>query len=568
MSSDQSKGGAPDLREHSRRLTSPGSIGPRAMLRALGLDDDDMKRPIVGIANTWSGAMPCNAHLRDLAQEVAAGIREAGGTPLEINTVSVSDGVLARGGASLISREVIADSIELAATAYAFDAMVTIGACDKTNPGCVMGMMRMNIPAVHLYGGSTRPGCFGGKDVSIQSLAEAAGEHAAGNLSDEELAEIERVAIPERGSCAGMFTANTMASVIESLGLTVTNSAAPPAISADRTAIARQSGIAVMDALRAGTRPRDVLTVQAIENGIATAAAIGGSTNAILHLLAIATEAGVELNIDRFGEVSDRTPRIGDFTPSGKYVMADLHRVGGLPVVLRELIGAGVLHPDARGVDGKTLAERVGAQPLPEDQDVVTPAATPVEATGGWIILRGNLAPEGSVLKAPGTKVHQHRGTAKVYEGEREAYRAVIAGEVVSGDTVIIRYEGPIGGPGMSETSRVTAAIVGKGFKDTVALITDGRFSGISHGIAVGHVAPEAAVGGPIALVRTGDAIDIDLDARTITLEVSDEELAQRRAEWSAPEPKDSGGLFAKYAKTVGSASRGAVTTTARIGAR
>lgn len=554
-----------DLREHSRILTSPGSVGPRTMLRALGLTDEDMARPIIGIANTWSGAMPCNAHLRELADEVAAGIRQAGGTPLEINTVSVSDGVLARGGASLISREVIADSIELAATAYAFDAMVTIGACDKTNPGCVMAMMRVNIPAVHLYGGSTPPGCFKGKDVSIQSVAEAAGQHAAGNLSDEDLAEIERVAVPELGSCAGMFTANTMASVIEALGLTAPNCAAAPSISDERRVIAHQTGTVVMHALRAGIKPRDVLTPEALENGIATAAAIGGSTNAILHLLAIASEAGVELDIDTFGEVSDRTPRIGDFTPSGKYVMADLHRIGGLPVVLRELISAGVLHPQARGVDGRTLAERAGGQPLPAEQDVVTTAAEPVEKTGGWIILRGNLAPEGSVLKAPGTKVRRHVGRARVFEGERLAYRAVIAGEVVEGDTVVIRYEGPVGGPGMSETARVTAAIVGKGLKDTVALITDGRFSGISHGIAIGHVAPEAAAGGLIGLVADGDRIEIDLDARTIRLDVDDEELERRRAAWVAPQPKDSGGVFAKYAATVGSASRGAVTTATRV---
>lgn len=555
---------ARDLRERSRILTSPRSVGPRTMLRALGLTEEDMARPIVGIANTWSGAMPCNAHLRELADDVAAGIREAGGTPLEINTVSVSDGILARGGASLISREVIADSIELAATAYAFDAMVTIGACDKTNPGCVMAMMRVNIPAVHLYGGSTPPGCFQGRDVSIQSVAEAAGQHAAGRLSDADLAEIERVAVPEKGSCAGMFTANTMASVIEALGLTAANSAAPPSISAERRSVAHRSGVVAMQALQAGITPRDVLTTQALENGIATAAAIGGSTNAILHLLAIAAEAGVELDIDTFGEVSDRTPRIGDFTPSGKYVMADLHRVGGLPVVLRELIAADVLHPDARGVDGQTLAERAGVEPLPAGQDVVTPAADPVEATGGWIILRGNLAPEGSVLKAPGTKVRRHVGRARVFESERAAYQAVIAGDVVEGDTVVIRYEGPVGGPGMSETARVTAAIVGKGFKDTVALITDGRFSGISHGIAIGHVAPEAAVGGPIGLVQDDDRIEIDLDERVIRLVVEPDELQRRRAAWVPPEPKDTGGVFAKYAATVGSASRGAVTTATR----
>ncbi len=562
---DEHTGGAP--RPRSAALTDPRNVGARSMLRALGLTDDDLQRPIVGIANTWSGAMPCNFHLRDLARRVADGIRDAGGTSVEVNTVSISDGVLARGGASLISRELIADSIELAATAYAFDAMVTVGACDKTNPGCVMGMMRMNIPAVHLYGGSTPPGCYRGDDVSIQSVAEAVGELAAGKIGADDLAELERVAVPHVGSCAGMFTANTMGAVIETLGLTAANSSSAPSISDRRAEIAYESGRLVMHALRSGIRPRDVLSDQALENGIAAAAAIGGSTNAILHLLAIAHEAGRDLAIDAFGEVSDRTPRIGNFTPSGRYVMADLDRVGGLPVVLRELLRAGLLHGGARGVDGKTMAERLGDGGLPTGQDVVAPAFAPIDATGGWLILRGNLAPEGAVLKLPGTTVRSHRGRARVFDSEPAAYRAVIAGDVVPGDTVVIRYEGPVGGPGMSETARVTAAIIGQGLGESVALITDGRFSGISHGVAIGHVAPEAAIGGTIALVEDGDPVDIDLTARSVVLLVEDDVLARRRARWAAPPAKDRGGVFAKYAASVGSAASGAVTTATATGA-
>ncbi|PRZ44134.1 dihydroxy-acid dehydratase [Antricoccus suffuscus] len=546
---------------HSGILTAPGRWAPRAMLRGAGFDSDDLAKPIVGIANTWSGAMPCNFHLRDLGEDVARGVRDAGGTPMEINTVAVSDGVLARGGASLISRDVIADSIELAATAYAFDAMVAIGACDKTNPGCVMALARVNIPAVYLYGGSVLPGRFHDRDVSIQTIAEAAGELAAGKATREDLDELERTAIPGPGSCAGMFTANTMGSAIEALGITAANVASAPASSDRRREMAYESGKLAVEALRRGVTPRDLITSESLHNAMTVVASMGGSTNAVLHLLAIAAEAGVELDIDEFQAVSDHTPHIGDFTPSGRYLMADLERIGGLPVVMRELLDAGLLAGDAPTVDGRTLAERLDGVSRPDGQDVVVPASAPLDPTGGWIILRGDLAPEGSVLKATGTTVRRHVGRARVFDSESAAYKAVQGGQIEAGDTIVVRYEGPVGGPGMSETARTTAAVVGRGLKDTVALITDGRFSGISHGIVIGHVAPEAAVGGPIALVQDGDIVTVDLDARRIDLDVTESELEVRRNLWRAPKPDYPMSVFAKYARTVSSASRGAVTS-------
>jgi len=531
------------------------------MLRGAGFDSDDLAKPVIGIANTWSGAMPCNFHLRDLGQDVARGIRDAGGTPMEINTVAISDGVLAQGGASLISRDVIADSIELAATAYAFDGMVAIGACDKTNPGCVMAMARVNIPAVYLYGGSVLPGRFRGRDVSIQTIAEAAGELAAGKATRADLDELERCAVTGPGSCAGMFTANTMGSAIEALGITAANVASAPASSDRRREVAYQSGVLAVEALRRGTTPRDIITPVSVRNAIAVVASMGGSTNAVLHMLAIAAEAGIELDIDEFQAISDRTPHIGDFTPSGRYLMADLERVGGLPVIMRQLLDAGLLDGAAPTVDGRTLADRLDGVALPSGQDVVVPVSAPLDPTGGWVILRGDLAPEGSVLKATGTTVRRHVGRARVFDSESAAYRAVQSGQIQAGDTMVVRYEGPVGGPGMSETARTTAAVVGRGLKDSVALITDGRFSGISHGIVIGHVAPEAAVGGPIALVRDGDMVTVDLDARRIDLDVPEEELAARRAAWRAPEPEYRLSVYAKYARTVSSASKGAITT-------
>lgn len=545
----------------SSALTRPGSFGPRAMLRAAGLRTEDFDKPVIGIANTWSGAMPCNFHLRELGQRVADGVRAAGGVALEINTVAVSDAVLAVGGASLISRELIADSIELAARAYAFDGMVAIGACDKTNPGCAMAMARLNIPSVYLYGGSIAPGRFRGKDVTIQHLAEMAGALAAGIASREDMEEMEAVALPGPGACGGMFTANTMGTAIEALGLTIANATGAPAVSAERRDLAYETGVLAVETLKRNILPRDVITKASLRNAIAVVAAMGGSTNAVLHLIAIAREAGVDLRLDAFQEVSDRTPHLGDFTPSGKYNMSDLHRAGGVPVVLRALLDGGLLDADALTVDGRTIGQRLEGTSFPKAQDVVAPVSAPLHPTGGWVVLRGDLAPEGAVLKATGTELRRHVGRARVFDSEPSAYAAILENRVVAGDTIVIRYEGPVGGPGMSETARVTAAVVGQGLKNTVALVTDGRFSGISHGLAVGHVCPEAALGGPLALVEDGDTIVIDLDARRIDIDVSAEALEARRARWSPPPRKQSSSVFAKYARAVGPASEGAVTS-------
>lgn len=536
---------------------------PRAMLRGTGLTDADLSKPLIGIASTWSGAMPCNFHFRDLAEAVAEGVREAGGTPLEVNTVAISDGILARGGASLISREVIADSIELAAQAYGFDAMVTIGGCDKTNPACVMAMARLNIPSVYLYGGTSLPGKFQGRDVSIQDLAEAMGGRAAGTTTSDEVASLERAVCPGPGTCAGMFTANTMAAAIETIGLSAANGASAPAGSVARRELATESGRLAVELLQKDIRPRDVITSASVRAAISVAAALGGSTNAILHLLAIAGEADVPLDIDAFQEVSELTPKIADLAPSGRYLMADLHRVGGVPVVIKQLLDAGVVDGSTVTVDGRTLAARVLGAGVP-DGAVVSPFDAPFDPTSGWHILYGSLSPEGSVLKATGTKIRNHVGRARVFESEPEAYAAIGRNEIVAGDTVVIRNEGPVGGPGMRETARVTAAIVGAGLKETVGLVTDGRFSGLSHGLVVGHVSPEAAVGGPIAAVRDGDEIEIDIDRRVVDLKVSDQEIRARLAEYVSRSVDHESSVFSKYAQLVSSASTGALTRARR----
>lgn len=551
------------LNERSSALTTgQKAAGPRAMLRGAGLDDEALSRPIVGIATTWSGAMPCNLHFRELAVHVAAGIRAAGGTPLEFGTVAVSDGILLRGGASLISREVIADSIELAAQAYGFDALVTIGGCDKTGPGCVMAMARLNVPAVHLYGGSSRPGRFEGRDVSIQDLAEAIGGRATGTVSSETLDGLERAACPGAGTCAGMFTANTMAAAIEALGLTVAGGATPAADSAERTQIAFATGELAVQALRSGLTPRDILTVAALRNAIAVASAVGGSTNAVLHFLAIAGEAGADLTLEDFQQISDKTPKIANLAPSGKYLMVDLHDVGGVPVLQRELLAADLIDASPRTVDGRSIGERLADVPRPDPskQPVLSTAAEPFSTTSGWSILYGSLCPEGSVLKSTGTNLRHHVGTARVFESEPDAYPAITSNQIHEGDTIVIRNEGPVGGPGMRETARVTAALIGAGLKETVALLTDGRFSGLSHGLVVGHVSPEAAVGGPLAAVQDGDRIEIDLERRTVDLVVPAEELARRIATYRPPDGDPPSSIFAKYARTVTSASRGART--------
>ncbi|WP_283095614.1 dihydroxy-acid dehydratase [Nocardioides alcanivorans] len=554
-----------ELRARSKALTEEGRWGARAMLRGLGLSDQDFDRPIVGIANTWSGAMPCNNHLRQVAVDVAAGVRAAGGTPLEVNTIAVSDAVLARGGASLVSREVIADSIELAAEAYAFDALVTIAACDKTNSGAALGMVRTDIPSVYLFGGTMARGVCESRDVSIQDMAEAVGKYSAGEMSLDQMRAMERAVCPGSGACTGMYTASTMATALEVLGFAVPGMSSIPAVSEQRSRASYDTGVLAMEALRTGTTPRRLVSRASLLNAIAVTAALGGSTNLVLHLMAIAREAGVELELEDFHRISAATPRIGDFLPSGRHFMEDLGTAGGVPAVMRALLGAGLLNGEVPTADGRTLAEHLRHVALPSaGQTVVAHTDRPLAPSSGWSIFYGDLAPEGAVLKATGTDAPPFEGPAVVFESEHEAYLGVQAGAVTSGDVVVIRNEGPVGGPGMAETSKTTAAIVGRGHLDDVALLTDGRFSGITHGYAIGHIAPEAAVGGPLALVMTGDRITIDPAERRIDIDVPVVEWTRRRESWKAPESTASSSVFAKYAALVGSASDGAVTRSAR----
>ncbi|HEX6988964.1 MAG TPA: dihydroxy-acid dehydratase [Bacillota bacterium] len=532
------------------------------MFRATGLGDEDLARPLVGIANTWTEAQPCNYHLRELAEHVKRGVRDAGGTPLEFNSVAVNDAIgMGHEGmkASLVSRELIADSIELAAAGYAFDAIVALGACDKTIPGSILGMVRTNLPSIFLYGGSILPGEHRGRAVTIQDVFEAVGAVSRGRMDEDELRELECAACPGAGACGGMFTANTMASVVEALGLMLPGGAAAPALSDERREIAYETGRAIMRVLDLGLTPRSILTPGAFDNAIAVAAAMGGSTNVVLHLPAIAFEAGLELPLDRFDAISGRTPHLADLKPSGRYVMSDLHRVGGVPVVMKLLADAGLLDLDLPGVTGRPLGEHLAGVRYPEGQDVVFPLDRPLHATGGYAVLRGNLAPDGAVLKVTGAGRRRLVGPARVFESEEEAFEAVTGGGVGPGDVVVVRNEGPRGGPGMREMLAITAAIVGEGLKDEVALVTDGRFSGATHGLMIGHVAPEAAVGGPIALVADGDRIEIDVDARRLHLAVPDDELRRRRAAWTPRPPRYRHGVFAKYASLVSSAATGAV---------
>jgi dihydroxy-acid dehydratase len=555
-------------KERSRFITDGPEHAPqRAMLRAIGLKDSDFAKPLVGIANTWSGAQPCNYNFRDLAEKVKQGVSDAGGTPLEFNTVAVNDAIaMGHEGmkAVLVSREVIADSIELAAYGYEFDAMVAIGGCDKTQPGCAIAMARLNIPSVFLYGGSIPAGEWRGRSVTIQDVFEAVGSVSKGTMTPGELAELERAACPTFGSCGGMFTANTMASALEAMGLTVPNCAAPVAPSPTRAQKGYDSGVAVMKALNAGVRPRQILTREAFENAISVVAAMGGSTNAVLHLLAIAFEAGVELSLDDFERVGSGIPELADLRPAGKYVMGDIDRIGGLPVVMRLLLDGGMLHGDCRTVTGETLKDRLLNVSIPAGQDVVHTLQEPVRSSGGFAILRGNLAMEGAVLKLTGTGRLFHSGPARVYDREEDAFQALMENRVHSGDVVVVRYEGPKGGPGMREMLAVTAALVGQGMKESCALVTDGRFSGATQGLMVGHVSPEAAVGGPIALLRDGDRITVDVEARRLSVDLSDAELQKRRDEWRPPVPRYEHGVFAKYAQLVSSASSGAVCTSRR----
>jgi dihydroxy-acid dehydratase len=535
----------------------------RAMLKAIGFTDADLKKPIIGVANTWIETMPCNYNLRELATHVKAGIREAGGTPMEFNTIAISDGVtMGTEGmkASLVSRDLIADSIELVGRGHMFDGIIALVACDKTIPGAAMALLRLNVPGVVLYGGSILPGHYNGRDLTIQDVFEAVGSRAAGHISEEEFVAIENLACPGAGACGGQYTANTMATVMEMIGLSPMNSAAVPQVDARKHQVSFRAGQVVMDAVKANRRPRDIATRQAFENAIAAVAATGGSTNAVLHLLALAHEAGVELSIDDFQTISARTPLLVDLKPAGKFVAADVDKAGGWGVVAQRLSQGGYAHGGALTVTGRTFAEEAADAKETPGQPVIHPLSNPIKASGGLVILKGNLAPEGGVIKVTGIERKSHRGPARVFDSEEAAMSAVTGGQIKAGDVLVIRYEGPRGGPGMREMLGVTSAIVGVGLSESVALLTDGRFSGATRGFMVGHIAPEAAAGGVIAAVREGDSILLDIEHRKIELEIPAEELASRLKAWKAPELKYKTGVFRKYVDSVGSAAQGAVT--------
>ena len=541
----------------------PDRAAARAYMKGIGFGDDALSRPTIGIANTWTEAMPCNFHLRGLAEHVKEGVRAAGGTPMEFNTVAISDGItMGTQGmkTSLVSREVIADSIELMARGYQFDAVVALGACDKTLPGCVMALTRLDVPSLLLYGGSIAPGRWHGRDVTILDVFEAIGAHAAGEMSDEDLHELEGVASPGAGACGGQFTANTMACAFEAMGISPGGSAMVPAEDDEKGTVAEKIGELVMRVLAEDLRPSKVITRDSLENAIACACASGGSTNVVLHLLAVAREAGIELSIDDFERISRATSLLADLKPGGRFVATDLYRAGGVPLILKRLAEAGTLHEDAITVSGRTIGEEAAAAHEAGGQEVVRPLADPLKVEGGLAILRGNLAPEGAVVKLAGTERTKQVGPARVFESEEECFRAVKDQQIRPGDIVVIRNEGPAGGPGMREMLQVTAAIVGEGLGEEVALLTDGRFSGATRGLMAGHVAPEAVKGGPIAAVREGDEISFDVEARRLDVDLSDEEIAARVAEYTSPEPGYRSGVMAKYAATVSSASQGAVT--------
>jgi dihydroxy-acid dehydratase len=553
-----------NLKHQSHTITDGRDrAGARAMYKAIGFTDADLAKPIVGIANTWIETMPCNYHLRELAEKVKAGVRAAGGTPMEFNTIAISDGVtMGTEGmkASLVSREVVADSIELVGRGHMFDAMVALVGCDKTIPGGAMALIRLNVPSVLLYGGSIAAGRFQGRDVTIVDVYEGVGANAAGLMTDAELKELEDVACPGAGACGGQFTANTMSTVMEFIGLSPMGANSVPALDPQKDEVAYQCGQIVMDLLKRGVKPLDILTRKAFENAIASVAASGGSTNAVLHLLAMAREANVPLTIDDFDAISSRTPIIADLKPGGRYVAVDVHRAGGIPLIAKKLLEAGLIDGSQMTPTGKTIAEEVAHVRETPGQDVVRPVSDPVKKTGGLVILKGNLAPEGCVIKVAGVARTYHRGPARVFDCEEDAMRAVTAKSIKAGDVVVIRYEGPRGGPGMREMLGVTGAIVGEGLGESVALLTDGRFSGGTHGLMAGHVAPEAARGGPIAAVADGDTVVVDIEKRRLDVEISDAEIQKRLANWRAPEPHYKRGVFSKYAELVSSASEGAVT--------
>jgi dihydroxy-acid dehydratase len=557
-----------DVKHRSRALTDgPERAAARSYLHGIGYSAEDLAKPIVGVAHSWIETMPCNFNNRVLAAKVKEGIRAAGGTPMELNTIAISDGItMGTAGmrASLVSRELIADSIELVASAHCFDALVCVSGCDKTIPGTVMALARLDIPGLMLYGGSIRPGRFHGQDVTIQQVFEAVGQFAAGRITESELHELEEVASPGAGACGGQFTANTMAMAFEVLGISPAGSAMVPAEDGRKLEVARECGELAMDVLRRGLRPSAVITRAALENAIAAVATSGGSTNGVLHLLAVAREMGVPLEIDEFDGISERTPLLCDLQPGGRYVATDLYEAGGVPLVLKRMAEAGALNGEAVTVTGRTIGQEAAAAQETPGQQVVRPIADPLKARGGFAILRGNVAPEGCVVKLAGHERRRHVGPARVFDGEEAAMAAVLARKIAGGDVVVIRGEGPAGGPGMREMLSVTAAIVGEGLGESVALITDGRFSGATHGFMAAHIAPEAVRGGPIGALRDGDELCIDVDARRIDVALSTEEIAQRLRSYTPP--ADSTGArppvevaIQKYAKLVGSASEGAV---------
>src|SRR3954462_9827603 len=542
------------------------------MLKAIGFTDDDLARPIIGVSTTWIETMPCNLNQRALAQSVKAGIREAGGTPMEFNTISVSDGVsMGTEGmrCSLVSREVVADSIELVVRGHLLDGLVCLVGCDKTMPGAAMAMARLDVPALALYNGTIYPGVYKGRKIDVVSVYEAIGAYRAGKITLDELTEIENAACPGPGACGGQYTANTMSTVMEFIGLSPAGLNGIPAEDPAKEIAAQRTGELIMDLVRRDIRPSQIVTRAALENGIASVAATGGSTNGVLHLLAIAHEFGIPLDIDDFGAIADRTPLIGDMRPGGRYTALDMYEAGGVALVMRELLKKpGLLHGDEETVDGRTIAQIAADVTETPGQQVVHAIETPLKPNGGLAILHGTLAPEGCVVKLAGHERRQHSGPARVFDSEAACYDAVRAQEIKPGDVVVIRYEGPVGGPGMQEMLSVTAALVGEGLGDSVALLTDGRFSGGTHGLMIGHVAPEAALGGPIAVVEEGDTIVIDVDRRALDLDVPPAATPRRPSRWSPTQPRYTGGVMAKYAALVSSASQGAVTTGDRLAER
>jgi dihydroxy-acid dehydratase len=545
-------------------LVGPDRAPARAMLKAVGFTDEDLSRPIIGVANTWIEVMPCNFHLRRLSERVKAGIRAAGGTPIEYNTIAVSDGIsMGTEGmkASLISREVIADSIELVARGHLFDGVVALSGCDKTIPGTVMALARLNLPSVMLYGGSIMPGHFQGHDVTIQDVFEAVGKHASGKMTNAELKDLEDHACPGPGACGGQFTANTMAIAFEFLGISPMGRNGVPAMDQRKDDVAFECGKMVMDLLKRDIRPRQIITRKSLENAIAAVATTGGSTNAVLHLLAIAREAHIKLSIDDFDKINRKVPLLADLKPGGRFTASDLYAAGGTTLVAKRLLDAGILHDGQPTVTGRTIGEEAKDAKETSSQQVLRPLSNPIKQTGGLVILRGNLAPEGCVVKVAGHSITTFRGPAKVYDREEDAFVAVQSRQIKAGDVVVIRYEGPSGGPGMREMLGVTAAIVGAGLGDSVALLTDGRFSGATHGLMAGHVAPEAIKGGPIGAVKNGDIIVFDIAKRTLTVELSHKEIKARLKKVKLPPPRYTSGVMGKYARHVSSASEGAITT-------